>query len=62
MTELTYGDTVRVLEHAPPASRPGEIGSVVALPAPGRTTVTVEFGDGSSAGVEVWLLEKIAVK
>ena len=58
-TGLTWGDTVSVVDQAPPA---GELRAVSLCPQRGHAQATVEFVDGTSADIAPELRKKIAVE
>jgi hypothetical protein len=51
MTDLDFGDEVRVVEDAPSELRPGHLAWVVGLPTAKRNLLYIEFEDGSSIEV-----------
>ena len=72
MTEITWGDTVRVKPTASPDKRPGEFAAVCGITEVGTeehatnvncpigtTVYLIEFGDGSSAEVSGEWLDKV---
>jgi hypothetical protein len=64
MSELTWGDTIRVNADASPEYRPGAIASVCGFrgdPAdPGARLVIIEFEDGSSVEVPGRVVDLLA--
>lgn len=73
MKRPTWGDTVRIKDHAPPQMRPGNLASVCGMRTvetreqakvfgcPVSTTVfLVEFSDGSSIELADFYLEMVA--
>ena len=63
MSEITWGDTVLVLEDAPNDFRPGELGAVCGFHGSEQQTISylVEFGDGVTIEIPPAFLSKVEI-